>query len=80
MDAIQLIIIGKHTVFPSHDARHKIPFLIGIGHTLPVNDRLSGGSEVAPDGIHAILYLCNLLHCHRCARITLYTTLSFTGT
>jgi hypothetical protein len=79
IEVIDIIIIGKHTVLPTDDARHKITLLIGIGHALLVDDGLSGGREVAPHFIQAVFYLCYLLERHWCSCVTLDTTLTFAG-
>jgi hypothetical protein len=73
---INVVVIGKHAVFTSDDTGDEITLLIGISHTLLVDDSLSGSGEVAPHHIEAVLYFSNLIKRHWCPGVTLDTTLA----
>ena len=80
IEVVDIIIIGKHAVFPSDDARHQIAIFIGIDHTLLVDDGLGRSREVTPYFIETVFYLCYLIERHRCPSVTLNTALSLAGT
>ena len=78
MDAFQIVVEGKDTVLATHNARYEIALLIGIGHSLFVDDRLGRGREITPYRIETILYLRDFFHGDRRTSITLDTALALT--
>ena len=73
---LNIPIVGKNTVLSSYDARHKVPLLISIGHTLLVDDTLRRGREVTPDSIQTLLNLRDLIEGDGSPCIALHTALS----
>ena len=71
--ALHVFIAGEDTILASHNTRHQVAILVGIGHTLVVYHALCRSGEHRPYGVETLLNASYLVYRDRCAVCAFHT-------
>jgi hypothetical protein len=76
MKVVDVVVVGKHTVFSPYDAGYQVALLVGIGHALFVYDSLCRCRQVLPACVQGFFYFHDFVHRHWSPCVAFYAALS----
>jgi hypothetical protein len=76
-EILNVTMIGEYTVLAINDACHQVALLIGVGHTLFVDDSLCRCRQIIPHRVQHFFYFQDFIHAYGCTRFAFDATLAF---